>query len=77
MHLLIANMHTVIPTYKEPVPGWIDNLYGPTSILFGVAHGILRVMYMRINSNATIVPVDYCVNAMLACTWKAAKVEQL
>jgi len=62
----------VIPTCKEPVAGWIDNLYGPTSILYGVAYGVLRVMYVRIHSNANIVPVDFCANLMLTCGWKTA-----
>lgn len=63
----------VIPTYKDPVPGWIDNLYGPTSILIGAATGVLRVLYARMTQNAAVVPVDYCANAILACSWHTAK----
>lgn len=68
-YLIIA----VIPTYKDPVPGWIDNLYGPTSILIGAATGVLRVLYARMSQNASVVPVDYCANAILACSWHTAK----
>ena len=62
----------VTPTYEEPVQGWIDNYYGPTSILTGVAAGVLRVIYCKIDSPAHLVPVDYCANAILAASWKTA-----
>lgn len=56
----------VIPTYKEPLRGWIDNMYGPTGIIVGTAAGLLRVLYITKESNAEIVPVDLCVNSMIA-----------
>lgn len=56
----------VIPTYKEPLRGWIDNMYGPTGIIVGVAAGLLRVIQIKKENNAEIVPVDLCVNAMIA-----------
>ncbi|XP_017492112.1 PREDICTED: putative fatty acyl-CoA reductase CG5065, partial [Rhagoletis zephyria] len=63
----------VIPTHSEPLTGWVDNLYGPMSILFGVAHGILRVLYVHLDANANFVPVDMCANLMLASAWNTAK----
>lgn len=69
---MLSLNRAVLPTYEEPVHGWIDNYYGPTSILTGVAAGILRVLYMRLDSPAHIVPVDFCANAILASTWKRA-----
>ncbi|KAL9893884.1 fatty acyl-CoA reductase wat-like isoform X1 [Glossina fuscipes] len=62
----------IIPTSNEPVPGWIDNLYGPTSIIYGGALGVLRVIYCRASSNAGLVPVDYCVNMIMAGAWHTA-----
>lgn len=65
-------MILVIPTYKEPVAGWIDNMYGPTGIIVGVAAGLLRVLHIHKENNAEIVPVDLCVNSLLACAWDVA-----
>ncbi|XP_053945507.1 fatty acyl-CoA reductase wat-like [Anastrepha ludens] len=63
----------VIPTNTEPLAGWVDNLYGPMSVLFGVARGILRVLYVHLDANANFVPVDMCANLMLATAWNTSK----
>lgn len=59
----------VIPTYKEPLKGWIDNMYGPTGIIIGVAAGLLRVLHIEQDNNAEIVPVDLCVNSLIASAY--------
>lgn len=59
----------VIPTYKEPLEGWIDNMYGPSGIVIGVAAGLLRVLYIKKENNAEIVPVDLCVNSLIASAY--------
>lgn len=56
----------VIPTYREPIKGWIDNMYGPTGIIVGVAAGLLRVLHINQDNNAELVPVDLCVNSLIA-----------
>lgn len=63
----------VIPTYKEPVEGWIDNMYGPTGIVVGVGAGLIRVLHVNKKNNAEIVPVDMCVNSLLASAWDISK----
>uniref|UniRef100_A0A336L0D6 Fatty acyl-CoA reductase n=1 Tax=Culicoides sonorensis TaxID=179676 RepID=A0A336L0D6_CULSO len=62
----------VIPTCREPVVGWIDNHFGPTGIIVGVGAGLLRVIYVDKTINAEIVPVDMCVNSLLASGWDVA-----
>lgn len=32
----------VISTYREPVKGWVDNLYGATGVCAGAGAGVLR-----------------------------------
>jgi len=66
----------VVPIHKEPIPGWVDNYYGPSGIIYGVGKGVLRVMYLNAKTNAILVPVDYCANLMLACAWNTAKTVQ-
>lgn len=63
----------VIPTYKEPVCGWIDNMYGPTGIIVGVGAGLLRVFYGKKENHAELVPVDMCVNGILASAYDIAQ----
>lgn len=41
-------------------------MYGPTGIIIGVAAGLLRVLYIKKENNAEIVPVDLCVNSLIA-----------
>jgi fatty acyl-CoA reductase len=55
------------------VAGWIDNMYGPTGIIVGVAAGLLHVLHIHKENNAEIVPVDLCVNSLLASAWDVAR----
>ncbi|KAH8236400.1 hypothetical protein KR026_000808 [Drosophila bipectinata] len=62
----------IIASYKEPVSGWIDNLYGPIAVLHGASYGVLRITRLNVKAQAGIVPVDYCVNCILTCAWHTA-----
>lgn len=59
----------VLSTYREPVPGWTDNLYGPSGLCAGIARGFVHAIYGDPSKKANLVPADYCVNAMLASAW--------
>lgn len=59
----------VIATANEPLPGWIDNLYGPTGIVTGVMTGIIKSIPCDINAVTDLVPVDMTVNALIAASW--------
>ncbi|XP_045467424.1 fatty acyl-CoA reductase wat-like [Harmonia axyridis] len=63
----------VISTYKEPLEGWIDNLYGPTGICTGVALGLLRVLLCDPEKTADLVPGDMCVSALITAAWDTAQ----
>ncbi|XP_076658436.1 fatty acyl-CoA reductase wat [Halictus rubicundus] len=62
----------VISTYREPVRGWIDNLYGPTGVAAGAGTGILRSIHCDGSKLANVVPGDLTVNALIACAWDVA-----
>lgn len=62
-------MSSVLSTYKEPVPGWTDNLYGPTGLVVGVVRGFIHAIYGDPIKKANLVPADYCVNAIIASAW--------
>ncbi|XP_023025092.2 fatty acyl-CoA reductase wat [Leptinotarsa decemlineata] len=67
----------VTATYKEPISGWIDNVYGATGVLLGVAIGLLRVLRGDANNYADMVPADYVVNCSLATAWEVATLKSL
>lgn len=63
----------VIGTSKEPVAGWIDNVYGPTGVVVGAAVGLVHVLNCDPKAVANLVPGDMVVNACIAAAWKTAK----
>ncbi|XP_018318580.1 fatty acyl-CoA reductase wat [Agrilus planipennis] len=63
----------VISTYKEPIKAWINNMYGPTGVVMGAGIGLLHSLHCNPKVNANIVPVDMCVNALIASAWETNK----
>ena len=63
----------VIATAREPVSGWIDNLYGPTGLLVASNLGITRSTLANPKFVADVVPVDYVVNLAVAASWHIDK----
>lgn len=62
----------VTSSVREPVIGYIDNLYGPTGVVAGAGTGVLRTMHCNPDITANIVPVDMTVNALIASAWDVA-----
>jgi fatty acyl-CoA reductase len=59
--------------WREPLPGWTDNLNGPTGIFAAVGKGVLTNMCGSGNSKADIIPVDICSNAMIVAAAHRAR----
>ncbi|XP_030767994.1 putative fatty acyl-CoA reductase CG5065 [Sitophilus oryzae] len=68
----ICRPSIVTAAWKEPLPGWVDNLNGPTGILIGAGKGVIRTMHCNPDFIADIVPVDISVNALIMIAWKTA-----
>jgi fatty acyl-CoA reductase len=66
---VILRPSIVIPIWKEPVPGWTDNINGPTGLLIGAGKGVIRTMHCNDSGYADYLPVDIAINAILACSW--------
>uniref|UniRef100_A0A0A9VYR3 Fatty acyl-CoA reductase n=2 Tax=Lygus hesperus TaxID=30085 RepID=A0A0A9VYR3_LYGHE len=62
----------VTSAVQEPLPGWIDNLNGPTGVLAGVGKGVLRSIVCHRESIADFIPVDRAINCMIAIAWATA-----
>lgn len=63
----------IIGTAKEPVSGWIDNIYGPTGIVVGASLGLLHTMRAKSSMTADMVPGDMVVNTIIAAAWNASR----
>ena len=60
----------VLATYKEPLPGWTDNLMGVNGLVLGSGLGVIHYMCIDGEGRADILPVDMACNALIACAWK-------
>ena len=67
--LTIVRPSIVCSTWREPFPGWIDNLNGPTALFVAVGKGLLNSMIANTNAIADLLPVDTCVNFLIAAGW--------
>lgn len=65
----IVRPSMIIATYNEPVPGWINNIYGPTGVVAATGVGLMRVMKADPKAVADIVPGDFVSNAVIAAAW--------
>jgi len=65
----IVRPSMIITTYKEPIPGWINNVYGPTGIVAATGVGLLRCMCANPNFVADLIPGDFVINSILAASW--------
>lgn len=76
MPLGIFRPAIVVSTYKEPVRGWIDNMYGPTGVAAGAGTGLLRSLHCDGSIRANVVPADLTVNALIASAWDTANIRR-
>ncbi|KAK9879058.1 hypothetical protein WA026_003873 [Henosepilachna vigintioctopunctata] len=75
--LAIVRPSIVIGAVKEPIPGWIDSIYGPTGlIVFGML-GILRTIHGDPDAKCDLVPVDFVVNCIISAAYQRAKLNQM
>lgn len=68
--LAIVRPSIVVAAWKDPLPGWVDNLNGPTGMITGAASGILRSIMVTPDNVADIVPVDVVINLMCVMATK-------
>ncbi|XP_034234490.1 putative fatty acyl-CoA reductase CG5065 isoform X1 [Thrips palmi] len=71
--IVIMRPSIVVPIWKEPLPGWTDNINGPTGLLIGAGKGVIRSMYCDSDTYADFLPVDIAVNGMMVATWNYIK----
>jgi alcohol-forming fatty acyl-CoA reductase len=66
---------TVIGTWQDPFPGWIDASTGATGFIAGVGAGCFRMSQVSPKKVADLIPSDILVNALLAAAWSLSQPE--
>lgn len=66
---LILRPSIIIPIWREPLPGWTDNINGPTGLLIGAGKGVIRTMFCDNTGYADFLPVDITINGIMVSTW--------
>lgn len=69
----IVRPSIIASTFKEPLNGWINNLYGSIGVVMGSALGVLRTLHCVPDNLADIVPADYVIANIIAAGWDTAK----
>lgn len=67
--IVICRPSIVTSALKEPIPGWVEGVNGPTGLMIGGARGIIRTMHCNPDHPATVIPVDTAINGIIAATW--------
>ncbi|XP_028161341.1 putative fatty acyl-CoA reductase CG5065 [Ostrinia furnacalis] len=70
--IAIARPSIVTAVWKEPIPGWVDNLNGPTGLLIGSGKGVIRSMHCEPSYTADAVSVDVVVNGCILIAYATA-----
>ncbi|XP_057366398.1 putative fatty acyl-CoA reductase CG5065 [Daphnia carinata] len=70
--LAIVRPTIVTAAMKEPIPGWVDNLNGPTGLIAGAGKGLLRTLWCHTTMVADVIPVEFPINLMIAVAWHTA-----
>lgn len=71
--VVIVRPSIVVPAWREPLPGWVDNWNGALGPWVCIGKGTLSCVFGRADAVADLVPVDVCVDLMVAAAWDAAR----
>ena len=69
----IVRPSIVLSTWQDPVPGWVDNLNGPTGLFLIAGIGVMRTARIHEDLQTDGVPVDTCANLTLAAAWRTSR----
>ncbi|XP_022121959.2 putative fatty acyl-CoA reductase CG5065 [Pieris rapae] len=70
--IAIGRPSIVTSAWKEPFPGWVDNLNGPTGLLIGSGKGVIRTMHCEPSYTADAIPVDVVANGCILIAYATA-----
>lgn len=67
--IIITRPSIVTASLREPFPGWIEGLNGPTGLIIAAARGVARTMHCNPDYKADVIPVDTAINAIITAAW--------
>ncbi|XP_075543404.1 fatty acyl-CoA reductase 1-like isoform X2 [Dermacentor variabilis] len=70
--LAIVRPSIVTASWKEPLPGWIDNYKACTGIAVSISMGLLPSLLLSKDCVADLIPVDVVANTLICIAWKVA-----
>ncbi|XP_017147109.1 putative fatty acyl-CoA reductase CG5065 isoform X2 [Drosophila miranda] len=76
MPVIIARPSIVTPAVAEPLPGWVDNMNGPTGVLIGAGKGVIRSMICNGELRSEVIPVDIAINGLILLPYHNSFVEK-
>ncbi|CAH2056163.1 unnamed protein product, partial [Iphiclides podalirius] len=62
----------VVSSLRNPFPGWIENLNGPSGIIAAAGKGLLHVFSVKESARADMLPVDIAIDTLIAASWETA-----
>ncbi|XP_046616988.1 fatty acyl-CoA reductase 1-like [Neodiprion virginianus] len=68
--IVVVRPSIVLASWKEPVPGWTDSYNGPNFAVIGTGKGLVNSIYGKKELVADLIPVDVCVNLLVAAAWE-------
>uniref|UniRef100_A0A0A1XHC5 Fatty acyl-CoA reductase n=1 Tax=Zeugodacus cucurbitae TaxID=28588 RepID=A0A0A1XHC5_ZEUCU len=74
--IVITRPSIVTAAIKEPLPGWIEGVNGPTGLMIGAARGVIRSMHCNPEYSSTVIPVDKAINGMIVAGYNHSKSEK-
>ncbi|XP_017018975.1 putative fatty acyl-CoA reductase CG5065 isoform X1 [Drosophila kikkawai] len=76
MPVIIARPSIVTPAIFEPLPGWVDNMNGPTGVLIGAGKGVIRSMICNGELKSEVIPVDIAINGLILLPYHSSLSEK-
>lgn len=70
--LSIIRPSIVCGAWREPEPGWVDNMFAFTGLLVGMGKGVLRSLYIKQGIKLDFIPVDVPINLMIVAAYNNA-----
>ncbi|XP_011307902.1 fatty acyl-CoA reductase 2-like isoform X2 [Fopius arisanus] len=66
----IVRPSIILSTWKDPIPGWVDNFHGPTLTVVNGALGIIRSVVADGKKIGDVIPSDMVVNLLICVAHK-------
>ncbi|XP_065369886.1 putative fatty acyl-CoA reductase CG5065 isoform X2 [Calliphora vicina] len=76
MPVIIARPSIVTPSYQEPLPGWVDNLNGPSGVMIGAGKGVIRSMLCNGELKSEVIPVDIAINGLVIIPYYVTQLKE-